>query len=122
MWTSDVTRAAAVVNANEFAVSVSFNEYLQRFLMVYGEPNSNDVALRVAPSPEGPWSPRILVKQAPGRYWFNFNTREQPSLAQDCGKRVIITTWTPQDGMMLPDGGAVWPTMGEVVLSSIALQ
>lgn len=121
-WTSDVARAAAVVNATEFALSVSYNEYLQRFLMVYGEPASNDVALRVAPAPEGPWSDRILVKQSPGRYWPNLNAREQPSLSQDCGKRVIVTTWLPLDGMTLPDGGLGWPSVGEVVLNAIDLQ
>ncbi|HTV25506.1 MAG TPA: DUF4185 domain-containing protein [Polyangiaceae bacterium] len=121
-WTSDVARAVAVVQATEFAVSVSFNDYLQRFLLVYGEPSSNDVALRVAPAPEGPWSERVRVRQAPGRYWPHFNAREQPSLAQNCGKRVIITSWLPLDGMSLPDGGAVFPTTGDVVLSAIDLE
>lgn len=122
VWAAEAARSAAVVNATAYAVSLSFNEYLQQFLMVYGQPGSSDVALRSAPAPEGPWSEPVLVKQSKGLYWDNLDTREQESLAQNCGKRIIVSTWAPQDGMPLPDGGGVLPSVGDVVLSAIDLQ
>jgi hypothetical protein len=120
-WSSDISSAAPVVNATSFAVSVSFNAYLQQFLMVYGQNAGNGVTLRSAPAPEGPWSDPVTVKQVVAPGWFNLNTREHESLVQDCGKRIIISTWSPRDGV-LPDGGPSFPTTGDVVLSSIELQ
>jgi hypothetical protein len=90
--------------------------------MVYGAIFKNEVALRSAPAPEGPWSEPVLVKQTPGRYWFNFNTREHESLAQSCGQRIFVSAWSPQDGAPLPDGSQPLPSVGDVLLSAIDLE
>jgi hypothetical protein len=106
-----------VVNATDYAFSVSFNEYLHQFLMVHGTQTGNSVTLRSASLPEGPWSEPVIVKQSVPPYWFNFNTREHESLAQHCGKRILISTWSPLDG-----ANGAYPTVGDVLLSAIDLQ
>jgi len=40
---------------------VEWNNYLQQFLAVYSAPFSQDVEMRTAPNPEGPWSLEITA-------------------------------------------------------------
>jgi hypothetical protein len=115
-WTTDSLRAAPIVSASNSDISVSFNPYLQQFLMVYGMPEVSSVFLRTASAPEGPWSEPVQVEQPSSSVWYSYTTREHESLAQNCGKRIVISTWvalTTANGL---------PSSGDVVLSAIDLQ
>lgn len=54
-WSSQVSDAVSVMpEAN--ILSVSWNDYLQQYVAVYNQLLSQNVNLRTAPNPEGPWS------------------------------------------------------------------
>jgi hypothetical protein len=49
-------------------MSAQYNTYLKQYLVLYGN-GSNDVVMRTAPAPQGPWSPEQLLvpsSQIPG--------------------------------------------------------
>lgn len=54
-WSTQIDDAISTFSANSI-LSVAWNNYLQLYLAVYSEPFSQDVMLRTAPIPEGPWS------------------------------------------------------------------
>ena len=60
----------AKTGGNISELSVQYNEYLDKYIVMYAN-GSNDVVLRYADSPEGPWSDPIIVAtsaQYPGLY------------------------------------------------------
>jgi hypothetical protein len=54
-WSAQIGDAISAFSAASI-LSVAWNNYLQLYLAVYSEPFSQDVMLRTAPAPEGPWS------------------------------------------------------------------
>ncbi len=59
-WSTSVGDAIAVFNGRDI-LSVSWNNYLQRYVALYSVPFSQDVVLRTAAAPEGPWSDELKV-------------------------------------------------------------
>jgi hypothetical protein len=62
-WSSQVSDAVWVFTGNNI-LNVSWNDYLQRYVAVYNEPLSENVMMRTAPDPEGPWSREVMAFQA----------------------------------------------------------
>jgi len=59
-WSSQISDAVSVIpEAN--ILSISWNEYLQQYVAVSSPPFSQDVTLRTAPQPEGPWSREVTA-------------------------------------------------------------
>jgi hypothetical protein len=55
-------------------MSVQYNTYLKQYLALYGN-GANDVVMRTAPTPQGPWSPEQLLvpsTQIPGGIYAPF--------------------------------------------------
>jgi hypothetical protein len=42
-------------------LSISWNSFLQQYLAMYSPPFSQNVVMRTAPNPEGPWSNEIVA-------------------------------------------------------------
>ncbi len=62
-WSSQVSNAVSVIpEAN--ILSVSWNDYLQQYVAVYSQLLSQNVNLRTAPNPEGPWSREVTAFEA----------------------------------------------------------
>jgi hypothetical protein len=59
-WSAQIADAEPVFNGGSI-LSVSFNSYLQQYLAVYSPPFSQNVMIRTAPSPEGPWSAELTA-------------------------------------------------------------
>lgn len=59
-WSSSVSDATPVFNGLDI-LSVSWNNYLQRYIAVYSSLFSQNVMLRTASAPEGPWSDELLA-------------------------------------------------------------
>ncbi len=83
------------VAANEF--SVSFNCYLERYLMTYVDPYSKQLSLKTAQFPWGPYteaevSTVLPHRQSSGIVSLGF---EHPQFAQDRGKTVFISYCQP---------------------------
>lgn len=60
----------AKTGGNVSELSVQYNEYLGKYVVLYGDGN-NDIRLRTADTPEGPWSAPVTIatsKQYPGLY------------------------------------------------------
>jgi hypothetical protein len=62
-WSSQVSDAVSVFNGSSI-VSVSWNSFLQQYVAVYSPPFSQNVMMRTAPNPEGPWSAEALAFDA----------------------------------------------------------
>jgi hypothetical protein len=54
-WSSRLSDAVSVFNGNNI-LSVSWNNYLQRYVAVYSQVFSQNVMVRTSAKPEGPWS------------------------------------------------------------------
>jgi Domain of unknown function (DUF4185) len=62
-WSSQDSDAVSVIpDAN--ILSVSWNDYLQQYVAVYSQLFSQNVNLRTAPNPEGPWSREVTAFEA----------------------------------------------------------
>ena len=59
-WSSQDANAISVFTADSIA-SVAWNTYLQRYVAVYRAPFANNVMMRTATAPEGPWFSEIVA-------------------------------------------------------------
>ena len=93
----DVTRAAAFIDGASYALSITWNPWLGRWLAVYGKPLSNDVALRTADRLEGPWTdPELVIPGTTpgfvlGDAGTNYLAREHAELRSSDGKTLVIS-------------------------------
>src|ERR1022692_1284682 len=110
-WNTDLTQAATVLHGPPGDLSVSFNLYLGQFIAVYSGIFSNDIWLRSAPHPEGPWSdPQKLFTALPPSSGNDYAGKEHPELTED-GGRILIVSYAHSTGTF----------DGEVRLSSVTL-
>jgi len=65
-WSPRLSDAISVFSGDDI-ITVAWNAYLGAYVAVYSAPLSNDVMLRTAPRPEGPWSgeKRLFSAMAP---------------------------------------------------------
>jgi hypothetical protein len=59
-WSASTADAAVMFDGND-SLSVSWNDYLQRYIAVYSALFSQNVMIRIARAPEGPWSGELLA-------------------------------------------------------------
>jgi hypothetical protein len=59
-WSPMITDAVSVFDASSVA-SVWWNRFLQRYIALYCKAFSENVVMRTAPAPEGPWSSETLL-------------------------------------------------------------
>lgn len=116
VWSNDLKSGTPVLeNVYGTDLSVSYNNYLRRFIAVYGEPLSNDVVLRTSIQPWGPWSEPVRVALPVPAALANSGFREQASLAQNCERRIVISYFAPTSG------SGFLATSGDVVLAAVDL-
>jgi hypothetical protein len=93
-YQSDVAKAAVFIDHASYALSITFNPWLGRWLAVYGKPLSDDVGLRAADHLEGPWTdPEVVVPGATfvtGDAGVNYLAREHVELRSSDGKTIVI--------------------------------
>ncbi len=104
-WQSeDLRNATPVLFDVGGTLSVDWNEYLGKFVALYGVPHEKDgplqVALRVAATSEGEWSaPTVVDLPETGRpplvgSYLNYAVAHA-DLAQHCGQRIVISYLEP---------------------------
>ena len=95
-WNADLTRAATVLHGPPGDLSVSMNAHLGAYLAVYSGIFSNDVWMRTAPRPEGPWSDagKLFTAIAPTS-GNDYAGKEHPELAEDDGAGIVVSTARP---------------------------
>jgi hypothetical protein len=59
-WSSLVSDAVSVIPDGNI-MSVAWNDYLQQYIAIYSPPFSQNVVLRTAHNPEGPWSASLTA-------------------------------------------------------------
>lgn len=59
-WSASLSDAMPVFTGLDI-MSVSWNNYLQRYVAVYDKLGTQDVVMRTAPAPEGPWSEELVL-------------------------------------------------------------
>lgn len=70
----DPGAATPVIPGPVSEMSAQYNTYLKQYLVLYGN-GANDVVMRTAPTPQGPWSPEQLLipsSQYPGGIYAPF--------------------------------------------------
>jgi hypothetical protein len=71
----DPAAATPVIPGPMGELSVQYNTYLKQYLVLYCNGGSNDVVMRTAPAPQGPWGPEQLVvshSEIPGGIYAPF--------------------------------------------------
>lgn len=102
-WSDDSADATPVLRANDL-LSVAYNEYVSGFLAVYVPPVTNQVMLRVAQRPEGPWSKPVPAfrTRSPAELWV-YDAEAHPELQREQGRIQYVTysvTTGPLRGQM----------------------
>ena len=95
-WSPRQADAASLgPSGNDF--SVSYNEYLERYLMVFVDPYAKRLLLRHAAAPWGPWSPPQDLGELPHEAHSEliFLGLEHPRFSEDGGRTVHVTYGQP---------------------------
>jgi hypothetical protein len=91
-WSPDVGAAASIMAGND-VMSVAYNAYLGAYLALYATP-ANQVMLRSAPRPEGPWSQEVLAMDVshppPAKYWV-YDAVAHPEFELHGGRTQYVT-------------------------------
>jgi hypothetical protein len=93
-WVTDFRNARELFDGQPI-MSVGWNEYLERFLLVYAPPYGHAVYARTAPHIEGPWSDEIELFDVPAE--STYDAVHHPELAENGGRVQYITYSRPID-------------------------
>lgn len=90
-WSSQLSDAVSAFNGNDI-LSVSWNSYLQRYVAIYNSGLSQNVMLRTASNPEGPWSDESLAFTAlPPAQGFIYDAHSHPEYDGNGGQIIYVT-------------------------------
>lgn len=119
-WVSDWRQASALPPSGP-ELSVRWNAYLGRFLMVYVPPFDTQVVARRAATPWGPWSApaRLVACQGAGLPGvFFYGGKQHAELASENGRQIVVSYNTngPQ-ALVETHPELYWPHLARVTLS-----
>ena len=79
------------MDAND-VLSVAYNAHLHAYVAFYAKPMENQILLRTAPAPEGPWSePRVaFATRKPARLWV-YDGLAHPEFERESGRIQYLT-------------------------------
>lgn len=112
-WVSDINAAKKVIDASSSGFSVAWNNYLNQFVAVYSKPFANEVLVRTASRPEGPWSSQktLFTGLTPTEQSFDYAAQQHPALFKENGKKMYISYYRP-----------LGPFTGELRLVEVSLK
>jgi Domain of unknown function (DUF4185) len=89
-WSPQIGQAQSVFSGDSI-LTVEWNSFLNEYLAIYSQPFSNNVMLRTAPNPEGPWSGETLafVAQAPSTGNI-YDALAHPEYEQNGGQTIFV--------------------------------
>lgn len=103
-WTSDLgllTDDSAIIKAPVTELSISWSEYLGKYLLIDGD---NAIRLRTATKPEGPWSsPRTLVPAGAVVLYGPMMLPQSPALTSTTDNRLYFngSRWSDYNVMLV---------------------
>jgi hypothetical protein len=91
-WSPNLSDAISVFSGDDI-VNVSWNAYLGEYVAIYSEPISDEVMIRTAPRPEGPWSGerRIFTARAPAGGGWIYDALAHPEFNTGGGKTMYVS-------------------------------
>lgn len=93
-WNKDVGKTANAMK--DGGGSFSFNKYYNLFMHVYNKFGNNNIYVRFANAPQGPWSAeKLLYKTMEPEKDKNYLMVEHPELAKEDGKKIVVSYHRP---------------------------
>ncbi len=94
LWQKDFAKASRLADRVGAELSVSYQPFLKKYVAVYTEGGlSQNILMRVAPAPEGPWSAPRLVYKTPETGWdkdyFCYAAKAHPELARASAELIV---------------------------------
>lgn len=92
-WVSDAAKASALPDSGA-ELSVRWNPYLGRFVMIYIPPLDKRIMMRLAPRPEGPWGPARIVHAPPfgqDATALLYGAKQHAELDREGGRTIVVT-------------------------------
>ncbi len=98
VWEKDVKKAIPIFIGMPNELSVSYNNYLGKYLSIHSLDLTGKIVARTADNPWGPWSDPITVKQVEIKRKLDlkyptliYAAKEHPYLSKNDGKKIYIT-------------------------------
>lgn len=92
-WVEDAKAASALPDSGA-ELSVRWNPYLERFVMLYAPPLEKRIMMRLAPKPEGPWSEAREVYAPPCAaepVALVYGAKQHAELDAEGGRTIVLT-------------------------------
>ena len=91
-WSPNVGAAVSVFSGLDI-LNVSWNSYLQRCVAIYAAVLSNNVMVRTATRPEGPWSSalKIFTARAPSNGGITYDAQSHPEFNVGGGQTMYVS-------------------------------
>lgn len=117
-WVADLSAGGPVIYGPYGTLSLSYNNYLGRYLVVHSRWFSNDVVVQSAPMPTGPWRQEFIFTLPTPSAGVVQSAMEQPALLgqDECAKTIWISYLSPTAEDM------AFPTAGDIKLIRVELQ
>lgn len=87
-FNADLTKGAKLITNAPGDLSMSWNPWLRKFILVHSESFTDKVMIHTADRPEGPWSAPVLVFQTGGT---QYAAKEHVALSSACGESIVVT-------------------------------
>ncbi|HEV2360335.1 MAG TPA: DUF4185 domain-containing protein [Acidimicrobiales bacterium] len=132
-WVANSSQAQAVLYTGGTQISTAWSSYLQEFVAVYSQANTDSVMYRTAPTPEGPWGKsQVLFVGAPpatGDTRHDYSAVIHPELPCPTGPCLDISYFHPlgssgyaaETRLVRVDisAGPTWPTVDTTTTLSL---
>ena len=90
-WSSQLSNAVSVI-PDVNIMSVAWNSYLQQYVAIYSQIFSQNVTIRTAPNPEGPWSGERVAFVAMSPVSGNvYDARQHAEYDANGGQTIFVT-------------------------------
>lgn len=111
-FVKDLTKGSKLITNAPGDLSMSYNPWLRKFVLVHSESFTDKVVIHTADKPEGPWSAPVTAFQTGGNQYAG---KEHVALGSACGDSIVITYFN-----RVSDGGPDY--VGELHAKEVKLR
>jgi hypothetical protein len=94
-YNADLTKGSKMITNAPGDLSMSYNGWLRKYLVVHSESFTDKVVIHTADKPEGPWSSPIVAFQTGGDQYAG---KEHVALSAPCGETIVVTHFARTSG------------------------
>lgn len=110
-YNADLAKGTAMITNVPGDLSMSYNGWLRKYLVVHSEAFTSKILIHTADKPEGPWSSPTLAFDTAGDQYAG---KEHVALSAPCGESIVITHFART--------GASMEYVGELRATSLKLR